>query len=98
MYKSEVIDKDTVEKRIATRLIVLWKKKRKKLFHDRIIIEEGGGILSTPIGVVVLGTRVGIAGATTPRTVVSGYRCTALLSARDLTSYSLLQRHLWLSL
>jgi hypothetical protein len=41
MYKSEVIDKDTVEKRIVTRLIVLWKKKRKKLFHDRIIIEEG---------------------------------------------------------
>jgi hypothetical protein len=40
MYKSEVIDKDTVEKRIVTRLIVLWKKKRKKLFHDRIIIEE----------------------------------------------------------
>jgi hypothetical protein len=42
MYKSEVIDKDTVEKRIVTRLIVLWKKKRKKLFHDRIIIEEEG--------------------------------------------------------
>jgi hypothetical protein len=42
MYKSEVIDKDTVEKRIVTRLIVLWKKKRKKLFHDRIIIEDGG--------------------------------------------------------
>jgi len=42
MYKTEVIDKDTVEKRIVTRLIVLWKKKRKKLFHDRIIIEEGG--------------------------------------------------------
>ena len=40
MYKTEVIDKDTVEKRIVTRLIVLWKKKRKKLFHDRIIIEE----------------------------------------------------------
>jgi hypothetical protein len=45
MYKSEVIDKDTVEKRIATRLIVLWKKKRKKLFHDRIIIEDGMIIL-----------------------------------------------------
>jgi hypothetical protein len=26
----------------VTRLIVLWKKKRKKLFHDRIIIEERG--------------------------------------------------------
>jgi len=48
MYKSEVIDKDTVEKRIVTRLIVLWKKKRKKLFHDRIIIEESVSLFYSP--------------------------------------------------
>jgi len=30
MYKSEVIDKDNVEKRILTRLIVLWRKKRER--------------------------------------------------------------------
>jgi hypothetical protein len=40
MYKSEVIDKDNVEKRIATRLKCHGEKKRKRLFHDRIIIEE----------------------------------------------------------